>query len=292
MHIVKAKGILSSKGGMNIYRGCLHGCIYCDSRSKCYQINHDFEDIEVKINAPELLETALRKKRKKIRIGTGAMSDPYLPLEKDLQLTRQCLEIIAKYGFGLSILTKSDLILRDMDLLKEIHEKAHCYVMMTLTTANDNLCRIVEPNVAPTSKRVEVLKAFKKAGIPTIVWFCPLLPMINDTKENVLEIVRMCKEAGVEGILSFGMGMTLREGDREYYYAKLDEHFPGLKEKYEAFYGNAYEIPSPNYKQLDVIFKQVCREANIEYRPEILFKKMYDLPPRYSQLSLFEETEE
>lgn len=292
MHKVQAKGILSQHGNMNIYRGCLHGCIYCDSRSKCYQITHDFEDVEVKINAPLLLETTLKKKRKKIRIGTGAMSDPYVPLEKELELTRKCLEIIEKYGFGLSILTKSDLILRDLDILLKIHQNAHCYVMMTLTTADDSLCRIVEPNVVPTSKRVEVLKKCHELGIPTIVWFCPILPMINDTKENVLQIVKMCQEAGVEGILTFGMGMTLREGDREYYYAKLDQYFPGLKEKYEAFYGNAYEIPSPHAKELMRVFKMACSEAKIECRPDVLFKRMYQLPPKYRQLSLFEEMEE
>lgn len=287
MHLVKAKGILSSSNGMNLYRGCTHGCIYCDSRSKCYQINHDFEDIEVKINAPELLENALRKKRKKQRIMTGAMSDPYLPLEAKMELTRKCLEIIHRYGFGLSILTKSDLILRDKDLLYEIHQRAHCYVMMTLTTADDALCRLIEPNVCPTSRRAEVLKIFKKMGIPTIVWFCPLLPFINDTKENVLGIVEMCHEAGVEGILTFGMGMTLREGDREYYYANLDKLFPGLKERYDAYYGLDYEIPCPNYRELMQTFKTACKKYGIETDSRLLFEKMGSLPPKFEQLSLF-----
>lgn len=288
LHLVQAKGILSARNGMNIYRGCTHGCIYCDSRSKCYQMNHDFEDIEVKINAPELLEQALRKKRKKQRVMTGAMSDPYLPLEAQMKLTRQCLHVIAKYHFGLSILTKSDLILRDVDLLKQIHEQAHCYVMMTLTTADDKLCRLVEPNVCPTSRRVEVLKTFHAMKIPTIVWFCPLLPFINDTRENVLEIVKMCHEAGVEGILSFGMGMTLREGDREYYYTKLDEHFPGLKERYEKHYGLSYELPSLNHRELMQVFKMACTEYGIESDPNVLFSKMGQLPPKYIQMSLFE----
>ena len=158
MHYVKAKGLLSNNNGMNIYRGCEHGCIYCDSRSRCYNMNHAFEDIEVKINAPELLEQALKHKRKRCMIGTGSMSDPYMPLEKELKLTRKCLEIIDKYNFGFTLITKSDLVLRDLDLLKKINEKTKCVVQMTITTFDDELCRIIEPNVCVTSRRIEVLK--------------------------------------------------------------------------------------------------------------------------------------
>ena len=157
MHEVEAKHILSAQNGMNIYRGCSHGCIYCDARSTCYQMNHAFEDIEVKKNAPELLESALRSKRKKCVIGTGAMSDPYLPIEKELRLTRRCLELIDEYGFGLAIQTKSDMILRDLDLLKSINRKSKCVVQMTMTTYDENLCKIVEPNVCTTARRIEVL---------------------------------------------------------------------------------------------------------------------------------------
>ncbi|MDY3091780.1 MAG: radical SAM protein, partial [Erysipelotrichaceae bacterium] len=157
MHYVKAKGLLSNNNGMNIYRGCEHGCIYCDSRSRCYNMNHAFEDIEVKINAPELLEQALKHKRKRCMIGTGSMSDPYMPLEKELKLTRKCLEILDKYNFGFTLITKSDLVLRDLDLLKKINEKTKCVVQMTITTFDDELCRILEPNVCVTSRRIEVL---------------------------------------------------------------------------------------------------------------------------------------
>jgi len=152
-HYKEVKGILSQHNGTNFYRGCTHGCIYCDSRSKCYDFKHDFEDIEVKINAPQLLEAALKSKRKKCMISTGAMCDPYLHLEKEERLTRKCFEIIEKYGFGLSVLTKSDLILRDTDLLESINKKAKCVVEMTLTTADENLCKIIEPNVATTYER-------------------------------------------------------------------------------------------------------------------------------------------
>lgn len=228
MHEVKVKGILSSQNGMNIYRGCSHGCIYCDARSTCYQMNHAFEDIEVKVNASELLEQALRKKRKKCMIGTGAMSDPYLHLEKELQLTRRCLELIDEYGYGLSIQTKSDMILRDLDLLKSINRKTKCVVQMTLTTYDDTLCRILEPNVCTTARRIKVLNILKEEGIPTIVWMTPILPFINDTEENIRGLLDECRSAGVYGVLTFGIGVTLRDGDRQYFYQKLDEHFPGM----------------------------------------------------------------
>ena len=188
MHFVDAKGILTNKGGyygMNIYRGCSHGCIYCDSRSRCYQFTHAFEDIEVKQNAPVLLEAALKSKRRKCMIGTGSMSDPYMHCEEKLRLTRKCLEIILRYGFGATVITKSDRILRDIDLLEEIHHRSRCVVQMTLTTFDDDLCRILEPNVCVTSRRIEVLEILKKRGIPTIVWMTPILPFINDTKENL-----------------------------------------------------------------------------------------------------------
>ena len=206
MHFVDARGILSARNGMNIYRGCTHGCIYCDSRSRCYGFTHPFEDIEVKRNAPALLEQKLRSKRKKCMIGTGAMCDPYLHCEEELRLTRACLEIIDRYGFGVSVLTKSDRILRDMDLLGSIQEKSKAVAQMTLTTWDDRLCRIIEPEVCVTSRRLEVLRTMKEAGIPTVVWMTPLLPFINDTKENLEGILEGCLEAGVKGILCFGMG--------------------------------------------------------------------------------------
>ena len=263
MHFVDAKGILTSNNGMtgmNIYRGCSHGCIYCDSRSKCYQFTHAFEDIEVKQNAPELLEKALKSKRKKCMIGTGAMSDPYMHCEEALGLTRQCLEIIKKYEFGLAIQTKSDRILRDIDLLDEINRSAKCVVQITLTTYDDDLCQILEPNVCNTKRRIEVLEEMQKRGIPTIVWLTPILPFINDTEENVTSILEECARVGVKGIIDFGMGLTLREGDREYYYAALDKHFPGMKQRYIERYGNSYELPSPNAKALLGILRRICKE--------------------------------
>ncbi|MCR4732500.1 MAG: radical SAM protein [Lachnospiraceae bacterium] len=291
MHFVEAKGILTGSGGhygMNIYRGCTHGCIYCDSRSRCYQFDHAFEDIEVKQNAPELLEAALRSKRKRGMIGTGAMSDPYMHCEEQLRLTRRCLEIILQYGFGATVLTKSDRILQDIDLLDEINKKAKCVVQVTLTTYDDDLCRIIEPAVCNTRRRIEVLEEMQKRGIPTIVWLCPILPFINDTEENIERILSECVGVGVKGILCFGMGLTLREGDREYYYAALDRHFPGLKQKYIATYGNAYELPSPNQNVLMKKFMSVCRERDLLCTPEECFDYLHELPEKYEQMSMFD----
>ncbi|MBQ6669998.1 MAG: radical SAM protein [Firmicutes bacterium] len=291
MHFVDAKGILSGSGGrvgMNIYRGCTHGCIYCDSRSRCYQFTHPFEDIEVKQNAPDLLEKALSSKRKKCMIGTGAMSDPYMHCEEQLQFTRKCLEIILRHGFGVAIQTKSDRILRDIDLLDEINRSAKCVVQMTLTTWDDELCSILEPNVCNTKRRIEVLEEMRRRGIPTIVWITPILPFINDTEENVTAILNECARAGVKGVIDFGMGLTLREGDREYYYAALDRHFPGMKERYIRRYGNAYELPSPNARRLKEIFQDICRANGMMSTPDECFRFMSELPEKDTQLSLFD----
>ncbi|MBQ7040274.1 MAG: radical SAM protein, partial [Clostridia bacterium] len=244
MHFVKAKGILSPKGGMNIYRGCQHGCIYCDSKSMCYNMEHDFEDIEVKENALELLEQTLRHKRDKCMIGTGSMSDPYMPLEKELKFTKGAAELALDYGCGFTVITKSDLVLRDIELLKEINSKTKCVVQMTLTCMDEALSKITEPDVCTTKRRVEVLKILRDNGIPTVVWLCPVLPFITDTEENISGILNACRDAGVKGIICFGMGVTLREGNREYFYKKLDEFFPGLKQKYINLYGNSYMLES------------------------------------------------
>ena len=263
MHKVNVKGILSAKNGMNIYRGCLHGCIYCDSRSLCYQMNHKFEDIEVKANAVGLLENTLRRKRNKCMIGTGAMSDPYMPIEEKLGNMRKCLEVIERYGFGVTMITKSTKVLRDLDLLKKINEKSKCVVQMTLTTYDEDLCRIVEPNVETTYERFRALEILHDNGIPTVVWLCPILPFINDTEENIRGILDYCVRAKVKGIINFDMGVTLRDGNREYFYKKLDEHFPGLKEKYIRMYGNSYQLSSPNSRQLNMIYKSECIKNGI-----------------------------
>lgn len=287
MHFVRAKAILSAHNGMNLYRGCQHGCIYCDSRSLCYQMNHPFEDIEVKENALPLLEQALKNKRKRCMIGTGAMSDPYIPLEERLRLTRGALELIYRYGFGVAIQTKSARILRDLELLKAINDQSKAVVQMTLTTCDEKLCRIVEPAVSTTRQRVEALKRFRDAGVPTIVWLCPLLPWLNDTPENVLGILEYCRDAGVKGIINFGMGLTLRDGDREYYYAALDRHFPGLKQRYMAVYGNTYELPSPRSRELWQLFHETCEDYGIWHNNDRIFTWMNTLEDNDRQMCLF-----
>ena len=286
MHFVEAKSLLTRWNGMNLYRGCTHGCIYCDSRSTCYQFQHPFEDIEVKQNAPELLETILRSKRKKAVIGSGSMSDPYQPCEKQLMLTRRCLELLDQYEFGATVITKSDLVLRDLDLLERIHRKAKAVLQMTLTVADENLGRKLEPNVVSAKRRYEVLKEFQKRGVPTVVWMTPLLPYLTDTKENVETILGWCIDAGVKGIVCFNMGMTLRDGNREYYYKNLDRHFPGLAEKYRRQFGNAYEVLSPRHAELMQYFTDVCEKHGIIHDPEECFRYMAEIPPKYEQMEL------
>ena len=289
MHFVTAKHILSADNGMNLYRGCQHGCIYCDSRSLCYQMNHTFEDIEVKENALVLLEKALKAKKKRCMIGTGAMTDPYIPLEDDLLYTRRALELIDRYGFGIAVQTKSARILRDLDLLKSINEKAKAVVQMTLTTHDDALCRRLEPNVSVTSERVAALKQFRDAGIPTIVWLCPILPFINDTRENIEGILESCISSGVRGILCFNMGLTLREGNREYFYRQLDRYFPGMKEQYIRTYGNRYACSSPRNRELLQLFHQTCEKAGMMHNVRQIFTYLHAFEEKENrQLSLFD----
>ena len=275
MHYVQAKGILSATNGMNLYRGCTHGCIYCDSRSKCYQMAHDFEDIEVKENALDLLEAALRRKRKRCMIGTGAMSDPYMPLEKRLEYTRRALLLIEQYGFGIALQTKSDLILRDLEILKRINGKTKAVVQITLTTADEELCRIIEPNVCTTKRRFEVLKTLHDEGIPTVVWLCPILPYLNDTEDNIKRLLEMCVEAKVRGILCFGMGLTLREGNREFFYEQLDRHFPMLKQRYIRNYGNQYVVNSPHDAELMRLFHRTCEANGILHNNDEIFDYLH-----------------
>lgn len=290
MHYVKAKGILSPSNGMNIYRGCSHGCIYCDSRSKCYGMNHAFEDIEVKENAIELLEGSLRRKRKRCMIGTGSMSDPYIPLEARLEYTRRALLLIEKYGFGVALQTKSCLVLRDLDVLKRINGKTKAVVQMTLTTADEALCKIIEPDVSTSKERFEALKILRDNGIPTVVWLCPVLPYINDTRENIRQILEMCVEAEVRGVICFGMGLTLREGNREYFYRQLDKSFPGLKERYVREFGYQYAVNSPRNNELMRLFHRVCEANGIMHDNDQIFEYMHRFEEKNAprQLSLWD----
>ena len=290
MHFVNVKGILSTKNGMNLYRGCSHGCIYCDSRSKCYHIEHDFEDIEIKENAIELLENALKRKRKKCMLGTGSMTDQYIPLESKIGNVRKALALVNQYGFGFTLITKSDRVLRDLDLLKAINDKTKCVVQMTLTTYDEDLCRKIEPNVCTTRERVTALKKLNEAGIPTVVWLCPILPFINDTEENIRGILEYCIEAKVYGIICFGMGLTLREGNREYFYSKLDKLFHSMKEKYMRTYGTQYQVNSLKNNELMKLFHQVCEENGIIHDNSKIFEYLSKFEEKNNpiQLNLFD----
>jgi len=288
MHYADYKTVLLPNNAMNLYRGCTHGCIYCDSRSVCYQINHPFEDIEVKRNAVAILNDQLRRRRGPAMIQTGSMCDPYIPLETELRLTRQCLQVILRHGFGVSILSKSARMLRDIDLLEAIHHKQKCVVCTTLTTYDETLCRKLEPHVSTTAERVSILRECQRRGIPTVVWLTPILPFINDTEENLNGLLDYCIGTGVHGIISFGMGLTLREGDREYFYTQLDRLFPGVKQRYVNTYGLDYSCQSLNNDRLMALFNARCQRHGILCDPDAVFTFMHTLPPPPPQLSMFD----
>jgi len=248
---------------MNIYRGCPHGCIYCDSRSDCFQ-NPDFDTVKTKENALEIIRNDLRRKAKTGVIGNGAMSDPYNPLENDLKLTRHALELINAFNFGISITTKSPLITRDADILQDIQSHSPTIVKFTITTADDALCRKLEPGVAVSSERFAAMQALAAKGIYSGVFLLPLLPYVNDTPENILDILRLAKEAGAKFVYTY-MGMTLRKGSREYYYNHLDKILPGVKEKYMKRYGNRYTCISPHSKKLWGVFTSECNRLGLLY---------------------------
>jgi DNA repair photolyase len=264
MRIIEAKRIIQPNNGFNLYRGCLHGCIYCDSRSLCYQVG-DFENIAIKKNTLGLVEAELGRKRKKAVLRTGAMSDPYIPLEKELCLMQGVLKHIARFGFGISVLTKSSLIERDIDWYEKINTSYRSVVQMTITTLSDELARKIEPHVSLPSERIRTLKKFADQNIPTGIWMTPILPFLLDTKENITEIVEAAHAANVRFIVSFGMGTTMREGSREYFYTQLDRLFPGLKERYIETYHDRYICPSPKERELTTLFQTLCDTYGIAY---------------------------
>ena len=200
---------------------------------------------------------------------------------------RRCLELLDGYSFGASTITKSDLVLRDIDLFDSINRKAKSVLQMTLTIADDRLSRILEPNVCTTTRRYEVLKEFQARQIPTVVWLTPILPYLTDTEENIRRILDYCFDAGVKGIVCWNAGMTLRDGDREYYYRALDRHFPGLSDRYRRQYGDAYEVPSPESSRLMRLFHYECEKHGVLHDPDKCFRYSAEIPERHEQLSLF-----
>lgn len=270
---------------MNIYKGCCHGCIYCDSRSECYRIDN-FDKVKAKANALEIIRNDLRRKVKTGVVATGSMSDPYNPFEKELFLTRHALELINAYEFGASIITKSDLITRDIDILSEIQEHSPVLCKITITAADDELSKIIEPNVCVSSKRFEAIRKLSDAGIFTGILLMPILPFITDTEENIRGIVRKAHESGAKFIY-LALGMTLRTNQRDYYYQQLDKHFPNLKEKYIKMFGNRYSCGSPRARELSIIFRNVCNKYGIIYKmPDII--RAYKLGYDDTQLSFFD----
>ena len=253
-------------------------------------MEHDFDDIEIKENAIELLENTLKRKRRKCMLGTGSMTDPYIPLENKIGYVRKALSLANQYGFGFTLITKSARVLQDLDLLKSINKRTKCVVQMTLTTYNEDLCRKLEPNVSTTRERFEALKQLHNAGIPTVVWLCPILPFINDTEENIRGILNYCIEAKVYGVVCFGMGLTLREGNREFFFDQLDRLFPRMKEKYIQTYGMQYQISSPKNNELMKLFHQVCEDNGIVHDNEDIFEYINMFEEKHSsiQLSLFD----
>ena len=295
MEFIKAKTILSKvKYGnewygidynMNLYRGCSHRCIYCDSRSNCYHIDN-FDLVRGKENALYILEYELSKKREKGIVGIGSMSDAYNLKELEYEQTRGALKLISKYGFGVSIDTKSDLILRDIDLLKEINSKNNVIIKFTITTPNDELSKIIEPNVCVTSKRLQAIKKLSDNGIFVGIMMNPMLPFITDKEEDIRYLVKLAHENGAKFIHTY-MGMTLRENQRDYYFDKLDKHFMGLKEKYIKYYGDKYNCIVPNYKRLYKVFTDECTKYGILYDMKDIIKAYKKEIKSNEQIALF-----
>ena len=283
MEYIKAKKIVSQYASdnrwfdinynMNIYKGCCHGCIYCDSRSECYSIDN-FDEVRAKEGAIEIIENDLRSKKRKGVIGTGAMSDPYNPYEKKYEYTRSALKLINKYNFGIAIATKSPLVTRDIDILKKISKHSPVLIKVTITTFDDALCKKIEPNVATSSERFKAIKMLSKAGIYTGILLMPILPFVNDNEDNIRNIVRGAYEAGAKFIYAYGMGMSLRTNQRIYYYEKLNEKFNdrSLVKRYIESYGNNYDCRSLNSDKLWKVFVSECDKYNIIYRMEDIIK--------------------
>ncbi len=282
---VKNSGWFGIDYNMNIYKGCCHGCIYCDSRSRCYQIEN-FDTVRAKKDSTEIINKELKGKIKKGVVGTGAMSDPYNPYEKKYELTREALKLIDKYGYGIAIDTKSNLITRDIDILKSIKVHSPIITKITITTCDDRLSRIVEPNVSSSSERFDSIRKLSESGIYTGILMGPILPFIEDSEENIRGIIDLAYDSGAK-FINFHPGVTLRDNQREWYYDKLDESFPNLKYKYIQSYGYKYNCISPKYKNLLQIFKEECDKKNIIYKMEDIIED-YKNKYRTTQISLFD----
>ena len=295
MEVIKTKTIMTKVRygdqwygvdyNMNLYRGCCHGCIYCDSRSNCYHIDN-FDIPKGKENALGILENELARKRNKGVVGIGSMSDTYNPFEKQYELTRGALKLLSKYNFGVALDTKSDLVLRDIDLLKEISEKNNTIIKMTITTPNDELAGIIEPHVCVSSRRFAAIKKLTDNGIYAGIMMNPVLPFITDKEEDIKELIRLAHESGAKFIHTY-MLVTLRENQRDYYYRQLDKHFPGLKDKYVRYYGEQYGCAVPNWKHLYDVFAGECDKYGILHEMSDIIKDYKKDIKTTEQMSLF-----
>ena len=296
MEYISAKTILSTSKeygnkwfgidyNMNLYRGCNHGCIYCDSRSLKYRVEN-FDQVRIKKDCISILESELSKKRRKGVVGIGAMSDSYNPYEKKYEITRQALELLYKYNFGISLETKSDLILRDIDILNKINKNSDCIIKFTITTSDDNITKKIEPFASSSSKRFEAVEKLSIEGVFSGVLMTPILPFINDNEENILNIIEKTKNAGAKFI--YGMfGVTLRDIQKNYYFEKIKEEFPNAFCKYNKYYNGEYAFYSRDYKRLNYIFKNECEKRGILYKMEDIIKAYKkDNNEVYEQLSL------
>ncbi len=262
----------------NIYRGCMHGCIYCDTRSECYHID-DFDDkIEVKINAIELLRKELSRKRKKETVGFGSSSDPYIPIEKKYELTKQALELVYELRFPLFLLTKNSLVLRDVEIIQKISKQNYACVAFTITTADDDLAKKIEPNASPPSERFMAISILAALGINVGIVMMPILPFINDNVENITNIVNKAKQAGASFIYP-SFGVTLRDRQRDYFYSKIPNR---MQDQYTKRFGNYYSCYSPSYQKIKKAFIAECRKCGISYD-----MPTYDKDDLYHQLSFF-----
>lgn len=287
---IRTKGILNPVRGddewfglkynLNLYRGCEHQCIYCDTRSTCYQIENFNDEVLIKINALPLLEDALARKRKLGFIGFGSMNDPYTYAERQYHLTSKALAIVAKYHFPVHIITKSDMVLKDVEILRKINQ-VKARVSFTITTTDDNLAKILEPGAPSPSRRLVAMQQLSAQGIETGVVMMPILPFIEDEPENIIRVVQATSDHR-GGYIIPAFGMSIRDGQREHFYQKLDEHFPGLRERYEKTFGNRYQCPAQNARRLAEIFYERCEQLGLQTRVSAYFQ-----PSKSQQLALF-----
>lgn len=290
MHYKKVKAILSPQNGLNVYRGCTYACMYCDARSACHRMEHEFDDIEVKAHAVDMLEYALKKKRTRSMIQIGASSEPYLPLEEELQIVRRCLNQIERFDFGLVLHTNSTLALRDIDILDKINRKTKCVVVVRLSTYEDALAKKLEPGTATTTERGVLMRAFTEREIPVIANLSPILPHINDTEENIKGLLTACVEAKVYGVLTDKLCPVLREGNRERFYQQLYKKFPDMYDQYEEEFANEKTLKTKNYAALMKCIRTICEENDIQYDKEELlrFTREYKNNTIGTQMSLFD----